>query len=71
MSLDKPWEPDYNEESYEQGCPVRYVIYYTGTSITKGRKCTPSYVLSFPTEEMRDAFYENLKALINSCKELL
>ena len=71
MGLDKPWEPDYSEEFYEQGCPIKYVIYYTGTHITKERKCTPSYVLSFPTEEMRDAFYENFKDLIEECKELL
>lgn len=28
-------------------------------------------ILVFPTEEMRDAFYENFKDLINVCKELL
>ena len=61
MGLGKPWEPDYTEESYEQGSPIKYVIYYTGTHITKGQKCTPSYALSFPTIEMRDAFYENFK----------
>lgn len=71
MGLGKPWEPDYIEESYEQGSPIKYVIYYTGTHIAKERKCTPSYILSFPTEEMRDAFYENFKELINECKELL
>lgn len=69
--LGKPWAPDYSEESYEQGCPVKYVIYYTGTHITKERKCTPSYILSFPTAEMRDAFYENFKKEIEMCKELL
>ena len=71
MGLDKPWEPDYNEESYEQGSPIKYVIYYTGTYITKGVKCTPSHILAFPIEEMRDAFYENFKELIEICKELL
>ena len=71
MGLDKPWSPDYFEESYEQGCPVKYVIYYTGTHITKERKCTPSYILCFPSAEMRDAFYENFKELINECKALL
>lgn len=71
MGLDKPWEPDYNEESYEQGSPKKYVIYYTGTYITKGVKCTPSHILAFPTEEMRDAFFENFKELIELCKELL
>lgn len=71
MGLGKPWKPDYNEESYEQGSPIKYVIYYTGTHITKGQKCTPSYILAFPTPEMRDAFYENFKEEIESCKELL
>ena len=71
MGLGKPWEPDYTEESWEQGSPIKYVIYYTGTNITKERKCTPSYVLSFPTAEMRDAFYENFKEEIEICKELL
>lgn len=71
IGLGKPWEPDYNEESYEQGSPIKYVIYYTGTHITKGQKCTPSYILAFPTPEMRDAFYENFKDLIEKCKELL
>lgn len=71
MGLGRPWEPDYSEESYEQGCSIKYVIYYTGTHITKDRKCTPSYVLSFPTEEMRDTFYENFKELIEKCRELL
>lgn len=28
-------------------------------------------ILAFPTEEMRDAFYENFKELIEECKELL
>jgi hypothetical protein len=71
MGLDEPWKPDYNEESYEQGSPIKYVIYYTGTYITKGVKCTPSHILAFPTEEMRDAFFENFKELIELCKELL
>ena len=71
MGLGKPWKPDYTEESYEQGSPIKYVIYYTGTHITKGQKCTPSYVLTFPTEEMRDAFKENFDPDIEICKELL
>ena len=71
MGLDKPWEPDYTEESWEQGCPSKYVIYFNGTCIVKERKCTPNYILSFPTEEMRDAFFENFEYLIEICKELL
>ena len=30
-----------------------------------------TFTLAFPTEEMRDAFYENFKELIEECKELL
>ena len=30
-----------------------------------------NHILAFPTAEMRDAFYENFKELIESCKELL
>ena len=70
MKLGESWTPDYSEKSYEQGSPVKYVIYYTGTHIAKERKCTPSFILTFPTEEMRDVFYENFKDLIESCKEL-
>ena len=32
---------------------------------------TGNRILAFPTKEMRDAFYENFKELIESCKELL
>lgn len=71
MGLGKPWQPDYHEKSYEQGSPIKYVIYYTGTHITKEQKCTPSYILAFPTEEMRNAFFDNFKELIEECKELL
>ena len=68
MGLDKPWEPK-NELS------TRNKIYDIRTycsSIEKG--CTEyptNRLLSFPTEEMRDAFYNNFKELIERCKELL
>jgi hypothetical protein len=32
---------------------------------------TNNTILAFPTEEMRDEFYENFKYLIEQCKELL
>ena len=49
-----------------------YVILYQFHDICKavvngGTSC----ILVFPTEEMRDAFYENFKSEIESCKELL
>lgn len=53
---------------------TRHVIYSTlsGEVI----KCTTinstaNYLLDFPTAEMRDAFYDNFKVLIERCKELL
>ena len=70
MGLDKPWEPDYSG-TFENGTPIKYVIYNKGTYIVKERKSSPNHILSFPTEEMRDAFYENFKELIEQCKELL
>lgn len=68
LGLDKPWEPK-NELS------TRNKIYDMRTycnNIEKG--CTEyptNRLLSFPTEEMRNAFYNNFKDLIESCKELL
>jgi hypothetical protein len=61
MGLGKPWEPDWNDEKqdkygfYEE---VKYTI------------INPALFV-FPTEEMRDAFYENFKEEIEICKGLL
>ena len=62
------WKEKRKEESR------RYVIYSTLSG--KVEKCTmidctANDLLDFPTEEMRDAFYENFKELIERCKELL
>lgn len=70
IGLGKPWEPDYSG-TFEHGTPIKYVIYNIGTHIVKERKSSPNHILSFPTEEMRDAFYENFKELIEICKEFL
>jgi hypothetical protein len=68
MGLGKPWEPDYLNPTKE----IRYFIFCTGISIEKGQGLFSSNkILIFPTEEMRDAFYDNFKDLINKCKELL
>ena len=65
MGLDKPWEPDLeNEELYcIQNYNKQITISRTNTAFNK--------ILIFPTGEMRDAFYENFKELIEQCKELL
>lgn len=68
MGLDKPWELDYTNPDIDL-----YVIINIHNNIEKAKygygfqHC----VLTFPTEEMRNAFYENFKDLIEECKELL
>ena len=68
MGLEMPWEPDWINEEW----PDMAYISYDGKSIDKenGFPCC-NMILIFPTEEMRDAFYENFKDLIEECKELL
>ena len=65
MGLGKPWKPDWNNER------TFYCIFNSENKIVKRFLCTENKILLFPTEEMRDAFYENFKDLINNCKELL
>ena len=67
MGLGKPWEPQFEKCSIPHYC---IFINHTGEICNDcfyGSRC----LLVFPTEEMRDAFYENFKDLIESCKELL
>ena len=66
MELGKPWEPDWLNVEQD-----KYVLFTHNDAI-----CSNCYVLghnflAFPTKEMRDAFYENFKDLIEQCKELL
>ena len=68
MGLGKPWEPDFT--NFEED---RYGLYTCANKIV-----LDSYgggdvnvIITFPTEEMRDAFYENFKSEIESCKEFL
>ena len=65
MGLGKPWEPDWEFDD------TKYVLYFNKGEIVKDMMKHTSYVLAFPTAEMRDAFYENFKVLIVGCKELL
>lgn len=63
MGLGKPWKPDWNSGDQE-----RYGIIKLDDN---GYQYTESTSFVFPTEEMRDEFYENFKELIEICKELL
>lgn len=70
MGLNEPWEPDW-----DNGLQKKYAIYPNLTDYVLGSKnkiyVGNTRILVFPTEEMRDVFYENFKDLIESCKELL
>lgn len=59
------WKPDWNDST------PKYTIVVIENELVKCFALTQSYILAFPTEEMRDAFYENFKDLIKQCKELL
>ena len=68
MGLNKPWDSTY-------GCGKWG--YWFGYSINENEiylqdsRILLNHTLVFPTEDMRDAFYENFKDLIEQCKELL
>ena len=67
MGLGKPWEPDYTNAAEK-----KFAIWVDFGEIKMGGAFTTTQmVLSFPTEEVRDAFYENFKEEIEKCKELL
>ena len=66
MGLDKPRKPDWKNTKN-----VKYGITLYDDIITKMYLRNENVILAFPTEEMRDAFYENFKDLIEECKELL
>lgn len=65
MGLGRPWKPDWNDLNR------KYFISLTCDGIGLYDDFRNPQVLAFPTEEMRDAFYENFKDLIEQCKELL
>lgn len=66
MGLGKPWEPDLNHINRKFYC-----IYNSKNNIVKNVIHSDNKILAFPTAELRDAFYENFKELIENCKELL
>ena len=65
LGLGKPWEPDWNNVS------DKHCIYFVTGEIWLTECQTRQCTLAFPTKEMRDAFYNNFKDLIEKCKELL
>lgn len=65
MKLGKPWEPNWKDDS------DKYFICYLKDELWMSNIRDCNRLLVFPTKEMRDAFYENFKELIENCKELL
>ena len=59
------WKPDWADFH------AKHCIIFYGEKIRAETSDGFSQIISFPTAEMRDAFYENFKDLIESCKELL
>ena len=66
MGLGKTWKPDWADE-----IEIYYTISYDGVNIKCYNDTDVYSKLAFPTAEMRDAFYDNFKDLIEECKELL
>ena len=64
------WKPDYDSGVDKFGiCCYDGVI--VKTNAVQHWERHYNKVLDFPTAEMRNAFYENFKELIEECKELL
>ena len=69
MGLGKPWKPNWDKCN-----GMKYCIYPILNCIRHDAQANEEYenrILAFPTEEMRDAFYENFKEEIEICKDLL
>lgn len=67
MGLGKPWEPNWRNQDEDKYC----IEYSYGKINPTVMTNIYNYILAFPTEEIRDVFFENFKELIEQCKELL
>ena len=61
------WKPKFNSDCLTP----KYIMTVDNDRLIKSWTSQKQYILAFPTEEMRDAFYENFKSEIEICKELL
>ena len=67
MGLGKPWEPkhEYDEEIF-------FIYCDRVNGVNKGQGFpTDNFCLVFPTEEMRNIFYDNFRELIEKCKQYI
>jgi hypothetical protein len=65
MGLGDSWKYDMSKDEFS------YAISYQYGWLEKNEIRHKNAILTFPTKEMRDAFYENFKKDIEQCKELL
>ena len=70
LGLGKPWGPDWETGIWDDRT-LKYCILVSNNKIELGYVFNENYILTFPTEEMRDAFLNNFKDLIEACKTLL
>jgi hypothetical protein len=66
MRLGQPWEPNWNNDSQ-----FKYIISCRRDKIIKDTNTAKNSILAFPTEKIRDAFYDNFKDMIEECKTFL
>ena len=66
MGLGKPWAPDWANQKLS-----KYCIASVEGRVINAERYIVNTILTFPTIETRDAFYEYFKSEIESCKELL
>ena len=63
------WKPDWKGDSWRQ---LKYCITVNGSGEIERRTTQfDRRIFAFPTEEMMNAFYENFKDKLESCKEFL
>lgn len=67
MGLDKSWEPNCKSLVNNE----YFTIHTFNNEIIKSGTSHRNAILAFPSAEMRDAFYENFKNLIEECKNFL
>ena len=70
MGLNHHWGPDWGTNKWNYVIQ-NYCIIVEENKIKFGYAFNENNILAFPTKEMRDAFYENFKDLIELCKILL
>ena len=65
MGLGKSWEYDMAKDEFSSAITYRYGLIQTNEVRYN------NHILVFPTAEMRNAFYENFKNLIEKCQKLI